>query len=271
MFLFTSKTAFLENTMLRLFKVLPLTLAIAALCIVATSCGSNNTQARFVNAIQDTNDYGGTNAALDIQVNNTKVFTGVGFGVASSSNYVGIPSGSDTIEGLESNSTTQVFNEQNIGLTSGKQYTMVATGFATGSNGNNVIFLTPTDDNTEPANGTVNFRVINASPSGPNGGGAPVDVWIVPAPLTGQLAEPATIPNVAYRSTSNYVPVPYNSGGGGFLVFVTVSGTTAPTYITGQAISVGSVSNGSIRTLVLTDQANGNTMSSQALVLTDLN
>ena len=91
---------------------------------------------------------------------------------------------------------------------------------------------------TEPANGTVNFRVINASPSGPNGGGAPVDVWIVPAPLTGQLAEPATIPNVAYRSTSNYVPVPYNSGGGGFLVFVTVSGTTAPTYITGQAINL---------------------------------
>jgi len=259
--------------MVRLLKALPLTLAIAALSIIATSCGSGNSvQARFVNAIQDTNDYGGTNAALDIDVNGTKLFSDVAFGTASSSNYRGIPSGSDTIEGLEYNSTTEVFNEQNISFNSGNQYTLVATGFATGTNGDNVILLTPTDNNTEPSNGQVSFRVINASPSGPNGGGAPVDVWIVPAPFIGQLTEPATIQNVAYKSASNYTSnIAYNSGGGGFLIYVTVSGQTSPTYINGQPISVGSVSAGSIRTLVLTDQANGNTMSSQALVLTDLN
>ena len=45
--------------MLRLLKALPLTLAIAAVIIVATSCSSNNgTKARFVNAIQNTVQYG---------------------------------------------------------------------------------------------------------------------------------------------------------------------------------------------------------------------
>ena len=42
--------------MLRWLKALPLTLALAALIVFATfaaSCGSNNSQARFVNAISD--------------------------------------------------------------------------------------------------------------------------------------------------------------------------------------------------------------------------
>jgi hypothetical protein len=254
--------------MVRLLKALPLTLAIVALSIIATSCGSSNTQARFVNAIQDTNDYGGTNAALDIDVNGTKLFSDVGFGTASSSNYRGIPAGSDTIEGLEYNSTTEVFNDTGVSLNSGNQYTLVATGFATGTNGDNVILLTPTDNNTEPANGSVSFRVINASPSGPTA----VDVWIVPAPLNGQLPA-ATIPSVAYKSASNYTTISYNSSGGGFALYVAVSGTTNPLIINGQGITVGSVSAGSIRTIVLYDIANGNPpgMNSQALVLTDLN
>ena len=256
--------------MFRLLKALPLTLAIAALILVAASCGSSNsTEARFVNAIQDTDDYGGQNAALDVEVNTTKIFSDVAFGAAASSSYKGIPSGSDTIEGFEANSTTEVFKNTNVGLNSGTQYTLVATGFATGSNGANVVLLTPTDNNTAPANGSVSFRVINASPSGPSS----VDVWIEPAPFTsGQLSGTAQIPNISYRSTSNLYTTSYNSSGGGFLVFVTASGNTSELYINGQSIpQFGGASEGAIRTIVLTDVANGSTMNSTAIVLNDLN
>ena len=65
--------------MLRLLKALPFTLAIAALSIVATSCSSSGTKARFVNAIQNTSQYGGF---LDVEVNahtlEVKPFTFVG-------------------------------------------------------------------------------------------------------------------------------------------------------------------------------------------------
>ena len=255
--------------MLRWLKALPLTLAIAALSLVATSCSTTSTQARFVNAIQDTDDYGGQNAALDVDVNNTKVFTDYTFATAVSSSYKGIPSGSVTVEGFEYNTTTEVFDNTNVGLNSGTQYTLVATGFATGTNGANVVLLTPTDNNTEPANGSVSFRVINASPSGPTS----VDVWIEPAPFTaGQLSGTAQIPNVSYRSATNYYTTSFNSNGGGFLLFVTASGNTSELYINGQSIpQFGGASEGAIRTIVLTDVANGSTMNSLAVVLNDLN
>jgi hypothetical protein len=130
--------------------------------------------------------------------------------------------------------------------------------------------LNPTDNNTEPSNGQVSFRVINASPSGPTA----VDVWILPAPVNTPLTEPATISSVAYRSASNYYTTSYNSGGGGFLLYVTVSGNTSSPIIDGQAIlQFGGVNEGSIRTIVLTDVANGTPqrMNSNAILLDDLN
>ncbi|MGD0417641.1 MAG: DUF4397 domain-containing protein [Terriglobales bacterium] len=256
--------------MLRMFKALPLILAIAALSLVATGCGSSNTQARFVNAIPDTSDYGG--GGLDVEVNSTKQFSNVTFGQASAATYVGVPSGSVSIEGLEYNTSTVVFDEQNVSLTSGKQYTLVATGFATGTNGNNVVFLNPTDDNTEPADGQVSFRVINASPSGPTA----VDIWIVPAPLNTALPASPSIPSLAYKAASNYFTTSYNSGGGGFLIYVAVAGTAGngPFIISGQSIpQLGGVSEGSIRTIVLYDIKNGTPpgMNSLALLMNDLN
>ena len=86
--------------MLRLLKALPVTLAIAAVSIVATSCGSNNgTKARFFNAIQNTSAYGG---GLDVEVNGAQQFTNVQFANASASTYTPIPSGNVTFEGFES-------------------------------------------------------------------------------------------------------------------------------------------------------------------------
>jgi hypothetical protein len=53
-------------------------------------------------------------------------------------------------------------------------------------------------------------------------------------------------------------------------MFVTATGTTAPILIT-QSLSAGSSSEGSIRTLVLTDQQNIDQLNPLAIVLNDFN
>jgi len=250
--------------MLRLLQALPLTLAIAAVSIVATSCSSNNgTKARFFNAIENTFVYGD---ALDVEVNGTQQFTNVTFNNYSS--YTSIPAGNVTFEGFESPGvTTPVFTDSTT-LSGGTQYTEVATGQAGGTvTGGQVVLLSLSDDNSLPNDGTLNFRVINAalnaSPS-PNGS---VDIWIEPAPYSGfSLVQPATIRNLAYQSASGYVNFRYNSNpGGGFTVFVYTVGLGAEVgtpLIPPDTISVsGSQTSASVCTLVLVDNANSNSMS----------
>src|ERR1035438_10489299 len=163
--------------------------------IVATSCSSNNgTKARFFNAIENTDQYGpGNGGALDVEVNGTQQFSNVTF-ASPGSTYTAIPAGNVTFEGFESPGvTTPVFTDSTT-LSGGTQYTEVATGQADGQ----VVLLSLSDDNSVPANGTLNFRVINASPNSPGGGG--VDIWIEPAPYPFAVKEPATIQNLAYQS-----------------------------------------------------------------------
>jgi hypothetical protein len=250
----------LENNMFRLLKALPLTFALAALSIFATSCGSSSSaQARFVNAIPNTAVYGGS---LDVEVNGTKKFGPVTFPNASASTYTSVPSGNDTILGLQTGTTTQVFSDT-ANLSSGKQYTLVATGFASGSGGF-VALLSIPDTNTAPAAGNVEFRVIDASPSGPSA----VDIYIEAEPFSGNLTSPA-ISALAYTQTSSYVTIPWNSGGGGWVVFVTTAGSTTP--IVSQTFNFGSQTTAAIRTLVLTDVANVSSMNQAFLELNDLN
>jgi hypothetical protein len=260
----------------RSLKALPLTLALltlalAALSLLFTSCGGsgNTAQARFINAISDTQAYG--NAGLDIDINTTKQFTNIIFPVPPSSSYKSIPSGNDTVEGLETNSTTQVFS-QNVGLIAGSQYTLIATGLDTGSNGSNVVILSPVDNNTAPANGSVNFRVINASVFGPTGDGNAVDVYILPTGTNATSCSPPNcISNLAYKSASAYVTLPYNSNGNGWQLTVTRSTGNPTPYFNFSIATFGGASEGAICTLVLTDQQNGSNMSSLPVQLNDLN
>jgi hypothetical protein len=87
--------------MSRWLKALPLTLALAALGIVATSCASSRNQAqiRFVHAIPDAK-------ALDVdvygpqQINGMQLFVDVGFrGFLPSAGYTNVLSDTDTIKG----------------------------------------------------------------------------------------------------------------------------------------------------------------------------
>ncbi len=246
-------------------KALPLTLALAVLSVSAASCGSTSTaQIRFVNAIQDTAQYG---PGLDVDVNGTKEITDVAFETYQpSSGYTSVTSGGVTIKGLETGTATEVFNS-NVSLKSGLQYTIVATGFATSIS--RVALISAADQNTAPANGQVSFRVINASPSSPPG----VDIYFIPVGSGNSLAPPASITNLAYRGISSYVTLPFNSNivnGANYTMFVTNTGTTAPILLS-QTLSAGSLSAGAIRTLVLTDQENINQLNPRAVVLNDLN
>jgi Domain of unknown function (DUF4397) len=266
--------------MLRWLKALPLALALAALIVFATfaaSCGSTNSQARFVNAISDDTQ------ALDIEFNGTKVsgFGGIGPFAASGSTYVSIPTGSDKIQGFASGTTTTAFGPLTspISFNSGSQYTVVATRLLASP-----VIVAPVDNNTAPTVGKVNFRVIDASFAVANA----VDVYIIPNIATGTPSctldqvdcTPAITGVPSPQSTapySTYQPVSYNGNGTGtygYTMYVTPTGSKTPVanWSGGfQLPEIGSVSVGSIRTMVLVDNPGAQTMSSTPILLTDLN
>ena len=255
--------------MSRRLKALSLTLALAPMGIFATSCGSSRNQAqiRFVHAIPDSK-------ALDVdvyspqQINGMQLFADVGFrGFLPSAGYTNVFSDTDTIKGLVNpNDTTSVFSDT-VSWSAGLQYTVIATGFsATGANGSNVVLQSILDENSPPASGNVEFRVINASPHSPPGG---VDVYIDPIPV--QAMGSAVISGLAYQQVSKYVSLVFfpgnnpNGNNNGYELYVTQSGSTTPIF----SQYLGPADN-TIHTLVLTDIQGGNAMNPLAMELTDL-
>jgi hypothetical protein len=256
-----------------LLKAVPLTLtlgalgALATLCIFAGSCGSNAAaNIRFVHAIQDA-------PPLDIDitgsdVNNVQEFTDIAFlGVQPNQpGYTSVPSGNDTVKGVLTGTTTQVFSFS-AGWSSATNYSVIATGFSqTGTNGSNVVPLSIPDNIPAPPEGDVAFRVIHASPSGPGS----VDVYIELNPNNGP-GLPITIQGLNYTQASKYVFFAFNPNNAttppGYTVYVTASGSLQP--IISEPISPSTT--GAVRTLVLTDVQDGKTMNSSFLELSDVN
>jgi hypothetical protein len=253
-----------------LFTV-PLLLAIPALTLFVSGCGSSSpTKVRFVHAIQDA-------GPLDIAVSNADVkstleFTDISFlGVQPNQpGYTSIPSGGDTIQGLATGTSTVVFSDT-LTLGSDSAYTLVASGFSqTGTNGSNVDLLLISDSTPTPASGNVVFRVINASPSGPNGLAGPVDVYVLLNPASAPAGTP-TFSGIDYTQGSTYVSIPNNPNDDpnppGFTVFVTPTGVTTPVVVAEPVNPIA----GAVRTLVLTDVQDGTKMSDTFLELSDLN
>jgi Domain of unknown function (DUF4397) len=254
------------SLMSRLLKALPLTFALAAVSIVTTSCGSSNApaQIRFVHAIQDA-------PALDIDVTGPNTasmpeFTHVSFldVQPAQPGYTSVPSGSDTIAGVLSGTTTPVFTDT-LGWGVAARYTVIAT--KTAANDSKVALLSIPDSIPTPPSGDVEFRVIHASPSGP----ASVDVYIELNPNTGP-GLPIAIKGLAYNQASQYLTFTFNPNNAtpppGFTVYVTKSGDPKTIYIA-EALSPSAA--GAVRTLVLTDAPTGSAMNSIFLELSDLN
>ncbi len=206
-----TKTAFLENSMLRLLKALPLTLALAALSFFSISCGSSNsTQIRVINAIPD------ADGDLDVDFNGNKITgsTPMGFGsIFPTTNppatYTGVSSGSGTITAYVTGTTTNPVNNGTTSFSGSTQYTVVLDGFARNNNSPSVL----TDNNTAPDTGSLIIRVINASAFTPSTG---FDVYITPptgdttgiTPQTINLGQATTYQSMT-NANYNLVVVPH--------------------------------------------------------------
>ncbi|MGD0826091.1 MAG: DUF4397 domain-containing protein [Terriglobales bacterium] len=257
--------------MRRFLKVLPLTLALvlalAGMGLVLTSCNSSQAQARFVDAIGSLNQ-----TEIDIEVDGGRDFTSLTFpSYQPTSGYRPVASGSDTIEGVISGGTTSEFSTPNVNLSSGSEYTLVATGVAP----NNVIILNPTDDNSEPANGQVSFRIIDAAISSPS----QLAVYILPNQENGQpptitsstpVTAAPTGPSSPATATSAYETQSFNSLNTGFTGEVCTFGSTIPIF-TFAIANFGGANEGAIRTIVLTDNSSQTGFDPSPLILSDLN
>jgi hypothetical protein len=245
--------------MFRSLKALPLTLALAALSIFTTSCGSSGqAQIRLINAIPD-------GQPVDVYVNGTRIVQSFSFGgvyppPTTPASYVKVTSGSATMQSfLPGDTINPVPPMGTMPLNGSTQYTVVAIGLEL----NESPPLLITDNNTVPASGNVEFRIINASVNSPAGG---VDVYIVP-PGTDITNYTAQIRSLSYTQASDYPSGTVAFAANGYAVIVTASGqkkALIPQPSTPKA--------GSITTLVLVDNAGGNNgMSQTPLVLNDVN
>jgi hypothetical protein len=242
------------------------------MCFVAAGCGAGSTQSqvRFVHAIQNV-------GSMDILVTSppsvvpVQLFTDISFlGVRPNQpGYTPVDSGTDSIAGFLTGTTNVAFNSTPLNLNGSQQYTVIATGVVT--NGQNASIMTIPDDIPSPVATDLAFRVINASPSGPDGVQGPVDVYILLNPTNAPSGSPA-FSGVAYQQSTGYIALPFNPNNDvvapGYTVFVTKAGSTTPPYIITQGLSPAN--GGAVRTIVLTDVQNGNSMSANFLELSDL-
>jgi hypothetical protein len=240
-----TKTAFLENSMLRLLKALPLTLALAALSFFSISCGSSNsTQIRVINAIPD------ADGNLDVDFNGNKITgsTPMSFGsIFPTTNppatYTGVSSGSGTITAYVTGTTTNPVNNGTSSFNGSTQYTVVLDGFARNNNSPAVLI----DNNTAPTSGSQIIRVIDASAFTPGGGQGQggFDVYITPPGGDTTGITPQTIglgQATTYQSMTN----------GNYNLVVVPHGGQIPIINWG----IGEA-DGTVRTLVIVDNSGG--------------
>lgn len=245
--------------MFRSLKALPLTLAIAALSFFTSCSSSNHTQIRVINAIPDS-----PAAGLDVDLNGNKITgtTPLAFGsIFPATNppatYASEPSGSDTITAYVTGTTTPPVNNGTSSFSASTQYTVVLQGFLAANNTPVVL----TDNNTAPTTNTLEYRVINSSPSSPVGG---VDVYIYP---TGnQLPATPNIPGLTFGQGIYVQSLPYTSGNG-YTVTIFPHQNTTNWYVN----QTYTPANGSITTLVLVDNTGGGTVAQLPLAFSDLN
>jgi len=246
--------------MFRTLTALSLTLALAALTGVTTSCGSSNrAQIRVINAIPDS-------GPTDIWLNGAKIIPDLEFGgvvptPTTPAPYLAVASGSDIIQGFAPGDTTNPISPVGtFNLNGSTQYTVVAVGLEL----NDEPPLVLTDNNRPPTSGNVEFRIVNVSLNSPASG---VDVYFVP-PGTDITSYTPQITALGQGQGSAYRSIPFISGGYAVVI-------TAATKKTALITQPAAAPSGSITTMVIVDNAyvNGasNGMSQIPLVLNDLN
>jgi len=242
--------------MFRLLIAVSFTLALASLCFFAASCGSSGqAQARVVQAISD------AQVGLDVKVNTTTPFTNLAFGTVQPTPpaYTKVPSGTVTLQAVDTGTSTLVIQNTNATFNGSSQYTVLMTGFSNNSGTTAPTFWNITDNNTAPTAGNVEFRIINASTNSVLQDAGKLDIYIV---QPGQGLGSATVSGLSFGQASAYIPENYN-GAQGYQIYVCPPGGNQNCYFNNNSAPP----TGAIRTLVIVDSGN---FISNFLVLNDL-
>jgi Domain of unknown function (DUF4397) len=240
----------------RLFKVLPLALAVIGVAVLAASCGSRSGTAQY-RVVQTIPDAPGN---FDFSVSGKNAFTNVAFGSAEpASGYQTISTGADPIEVLPTGSSTPVVNSTSLNLIAGTQSTTILTGLYAAPS-----MVVLRDNNTAPLSGQAELRIVDASPSAPSN----LDIYIV-APGTDIAPRQPDISSLQFTQPSTYLDLTTEkSGYAEIVVIVTQSGDPTKTPLVNQ---IYTLQESQIRTLMLVDVAGGGALSLSPLELSDLN
>ena len=210
------------------------------LLIFSIACGGGNkTQARVMNASPG-------ESSVNVTLNGTSIATGLGYGAAT--NYMSVTAGSPSLIIVPDGGTTDLINET-VNINSGSTYTILADNFPS-----DVGLTILTDDNSAPASGNLNMRIVNAAP-----GLGTVDVYVV-APGTNLDTVTPSVTGLAFQAASSYLSL----AAGNYEIFFTLTGQKFA-YIDSGAQSFSA---GQVRTVV---GLNGESTGYTATVLADLN
>jgi hypothetical protein len=207
--------------------------------LAATGCGSSTASVRVLNASPG-------EGSITASVGGTSVASNLAY--ATASGYASVTSGSETLEVSPSSSSTSIVNES-ISLESSTSYTVMIANYST-----SVASVVLTDNNSAPASGDMNLRIIQAAPSLPT-----ADVYVV-APGTSLASVSPTMSSLSFESASSYLPLT----AGSYEIYFTPPGQKT-SYIDSGPLTFSA---GQVRSLVGLDGSAGGYTSA---VLSDLN
>ncbi len=262
----------------RLLKALPLMLAIAVLSIVTTGCGTGNSSVRVVNAIPNNGGNGGI--SLDVYFNGTKDCPGLEFPYVyptqpnqGPAQYISVPSGKDTIQAYDANTTSAILGDGWTGTLGSDHYTVLLGGEVGDTSYLPTVYLIPDSNyNTAPTAGDVEIRVINGSTwSAPYGGisGIIIQTSLTPSgpPYT------FTFSGLQLGQSTAYLPLTWESN---YSIWLFLSGSQTPLFSSPIEIpqSATGSNGGQITTVVIVDENEDNAdvgISQYPIVMVDLN
>ena len=211
-----------------------------AAVFLTTSCGSSTkARIRLLNAAP-------LQSGLDMLIAGKTAASGVAYGTASA--YTSVSSGGPNLQ-IEPSGTTTALVNQTITLNANTDSTVLAT-----NSSSSVVASVLTDNNTTPASGQVEIRVINASE-----GLGPADVYVV-TPGTSITSVTPTVAGLAVGTATAY----QNLAAASYEVFFAPAGQKFISIDSG-AISLTA---GQIRTVVGLD---GQTGGFTSAIIPDLN
>jgi hypothetical protein len=214
---------------------------LVAVGLLTVGCGGGgNSKIRFINASPNA-------PSFNVLIDGKTVINGLGFGFSTA--YMTVSSGSRLVQ-FQPVGTTNNTVMANVPIAGGTNNTYILEGFLNNIKGNQYV-----DNQTAPASGNAQIRIINAAASV----GA-TDIYLVPSG-TDPTSVPATASNVQLGSATSYI----TETAGPYVIFFTQPGFPNNIFIDSGTITFNSLQN---RTVVGLSNPQGGFSS---ITLPDLN